>query len=121
MFLTNKILGNPSLILVRRFYRCAMYEKVQQQAAKLVMDLKAKSYQDYLKELNLINLEDRRKRGDLIQVFKLLKGVEDMGNKKSKQEKVSDDMQKYFFINITANSWNNSPNYVVEAPSLSLV
>lgn len=63
-------------------------EKNQQRATKLVIGLKTKIYEDRLKELNLTTLGvvlDRRKRGDLIQVFKLMRGLEDMDIKINKQ------------------------------------
>ena len=46
-------------------------EKVQRRATKLVPSLKNLSYQDRLSELKLTTLEERRKRGDLIQFFKI--------------------------------------------------
>ena len=37
-----------------------------------------KDYHDRLKELGLTTLETRRKRGDLIEAFKIIKGFEDV-------------------------------------------
>ena len=37
-----------------------------------------KGYNDRLKELDLTTLEMRRKRGDLIKAFKMIKGFEDI-------------------------------------------
>ena len=62
---------------------------------KLIPRLRNKPYEECLSELNLFNLTKRRLRGDLIEVFKIIKGIENM------------DMEKYFTIdtsNITRNN-----------------
>ena len=48
-------------------------EKVQRRATKLVPSLRNLPYEDRLRRLNLPTLEERRKRGDLIETFKILK------------------------------------------------
>ena len=45
---------------------------VQRRATKLVAELKEMSYQERLRELNLPTLYYRRKRYDLIQLFKII-------------------------------------------------
>ncbi|KAG0435367.1 hypothetical protein DMUE_4760 [Dictyocoela muelleri] len=49
-------------------------EKVQRRATKLLPSLRNKSYEGWLRELNLYSLEKRRVRGDMIEVWKILKG-----------------------------------------------
>ena len=48
-------------------------EKVQRRATRLVPSLRNVLYEDRLRWLNLPTLEERRKRGDLIGTFKILK------------------------------------------------
>ena len=53
-----------------------LMEKVQRRATKMVRGLKHHSYQRRLKVLGLQTLEQRRIRGDMIEVFKILTGRE---------------------------------------------
>ena len=68
---------------------------VQRRVTKLTPRLRNKPYEERLSELNLFILTKLRLSGDLIEVFKIIKGIE---NK---------DMEKYFTIdtsNITRNN-----------------
>ena len=49
-------------------------ERVQRRATKLIDHLRDLPYEDRLKELKLPSLYYRRRRGDMIQVFKIMKG-----------------------------------------------
>ena len=51
-------------------------ENVQSRAIKMVKEIHHSSYEDRLKKLNLYSLVRRRKRGDLIEVLKILKNRE---------------------------------------------
>jgi len=55
-----------------------LLEGVQRRATKLIFDLKDKCYEDRLRCLNLTTLETRRLRGDLIEVFKIFKGFDNV-------------------------------------------
>ena len=51
-------------------------EKVQRRATKMIPELRHLDYENRLKALDLTTLEVRRLRGDLIQQFKIYKGLE---------------------------------------------
>ena len=52
-------------------------ERVQKRAVKMTNGLQGKTYKEKLKELDLLSLEERRERGDMITCFKIMKGLED--------------------------------------------
>jgi len=55
-----------------------LLEKVQQRATRLMMSDKSLSYNDGLQKFGLTTLETRRLRGDLIEVFKMFKGFDNI-------------------------------------------
>lgn len=55
-----------------------LIEKVQKRATKMIIGDAEVGYEDRLKLLKLTSLETRRLRGDLIQVFKILKGIDNI-------------------------------------------
>jgi hypothetical protein len=112
-------------------------EGIQKRATKMVIELRALSYEDRLKELGLTTLEMRRKRGDLIQIYKIKKGIEDVdiniggGNQGSYQgrrhrEQITREvmgnvpMRNYFLPNRNATTWNLLPSDIVESDSVSV-
>ena len=51
-------------------------EKVQRRATRMVDGYKGLEYEERLKRMGLTKLEVRRERADLLEVFKILKGME---------------------------------------------
>ena len=51
-------------------------ERVQRRATKLIPSIAHLTYQERLIQLNMTTLEKRRERGDMIKVFKILKGLD---------------------------------------------
>ena len=48
-------------------------EKVQRRSSKTPLDMRHKPYEERLKIWNLTSLEERRTRGDLIQMYKIFR------------------------------------------------
>ncbi len=55
---------------------------MQSRATKVILELRDKPYQERLQSLNLYSMEYRRKRGDMIQVYTLLKQIDRIGPSK---------------------------------------
>ena len=110
-------------------------ERVQHRATKMIEGCKSLSYEDRLKATGLMTLEDRRKRGDMIEVFKFLKdinktdsgqwfhlanNVRTRGHRfKLVKNRSRLDIRKNFFSQRVVNDWNSLPEVVVEAESIN--
>ena len=118
-------------------YRCPYYQKdidklerVQRRVTKMIPSLRNKSYEERLSVLNLFPLSQRRIRGDLIQVFKIIKGIDNMdcskyfkidssnytrGNGcKIVVKSFNSHESKKFFFNRVVNLWNGLPRDVID-------
>ena len=110
-------------------------EKVQRRATKLISECSNLSYEDRLEFIGLSTLEARRNRGDLIEVFKVLKGfskvdykhffqLADNGKTRGNKYKLVKsrsrlDIRKHFFSQRVISEWNKLPNSVVEAETVN--
>ena len=56
-----------------------LLEKVQRRFRKMIINMEGLSYEDRLQSLKLWSLEGRRNRQDLIEVFKMAKGMTRIG------------------------------------------
>ncbi|MBN3305559.1 HARB1 nuclease, partial [Amia calva] len=112
----------------------AALEAVQRRATRLIPDLKGMSYSERLRELNLFTLEQRRLCGDLIQVFKIMKGINHI--KPEELFQISRDTltqghiwklgfdafkmenTRHFFTQRVVTIWNRLPGDVAKAENL---
>ena len=111
-------------------------ENVQRKFTKHVKGLQNLSYENRLKKLKLPSLEYRQARGDMIEVFKIVRKYYDYLSTisifKLKNDsrlrghdykicKQATNKSKYqkFFSNRIINNWNNLPNDVVNAKSIN--
>jgi ribonuclease P/MRP protein subunit RPP40 len=110
-------------------------ERVQHRATRLVGEFAGLKYDDRLTRAGLTTLEKRRERGDLIQVFKIIKGFDKVDCNKFFQLAVNSrtrghkykivkvrsrlDIRSKFFSQRVVNSWNHLPAHVVEADSVN--
>ena len=111
-------------------------ESIQRRATKLIPNLRNKTYEERLRELNLFSLEKRRLRGKLIECFKILRGFTNMeiegiltiapelptrGNGlKLRGHRVNLDVTKYFYTNDIVDKWNSLPENVVNSTSIDM-
>ena len=110
-------------------------EKVQRRATRMISSLKGVPYDERLRILNLTTLDVRRVRGDLIQVFKIVHGFDNLEfcdffkfalgrNTRGhclKLQKVCCrlDVRKNFFSQRVVNEWNELPESVVLSNSVN--
>ena len=57
-------------------------EKVQERMIRMLSDVRGETYEERLRDAGLTTLEERRKRGDAIETFKTLKGMNGVNEEK---------------------------------------
>ena len=108
-----------------------MIEGVQKRATKLAPQLKNLNYEERLKALDLTSLESRRLRGDLIETFKMLKGISNINpdqfftldstsrcrghTLKLKKPRANTLYRQSFFSHRVVDPWNALPQKVIDA------
>ena len=102
----------------------------------MIPRLKNKPYEERLKELNLFSLEKRRMRGDLIEMFKIIKGFDNINTEdyitfdrsnitrrrhsfKITGKRFTSNEAKHFFFNRIVNVWNSLPANVVDSKTIT--
>ena len=107
-------------------------ERVQKAATNLVPMLQKYNYATRLRMIGITSLEERRLRGDMIEVYKLLTEKEQIDHrqffnsadtpyglrgheKKLAKDRSRLDSRKFFFSQRVVNGWNNLPAKVVNS------
>ena len=111
----------------------AKLEKVQRDITRKVPGLQGLTYEERLEKLEITSLEERRVRGDVINMYKCIKGKQFVdkenfveltqgktrGHKlKVQKAKGLKDVKKYSFPNRAIDKWNKLPAEVIEASSI---
>ena len=110
-------------------------ENVQRRATKMVKKICKLDYTDRLKFLKLTSLEDRRIRGGLIQVFKIVRSFEEaqlvsglnfaLNRQRSRGNSFQLDLVKnctpryHFLLNRLVDALNKLPDEVVSSSSVN--
>ena len=123
-------------------------EKVQERLIRMTSDVKGKNYEEKLHDAGLTTLEKRRKRGDVIEAFKTIKGfnrvdkdewftfesenarptrsntvVTDEGEKRRKHvmkgEAARLEIRRNFYNVRITKEWNEIPDWVKEKESVN--
>jgi hypothetical protein len=109
-------------------------ERVQRRATRMIEECKGRSYEERLGITGLTNLETRRTRADMLEVFKILTGKEGLEEEtfftrgkgvtrghsmKLYKENCRKDVLKFSFGNRVVNTWNKLPEQVVNCESIN--
>ena len=118
-----------------------LVERVQRRATKLVPGLDGMEYESRLKALNLYSMDERRVRGDLIFMYRLMSGdvnidparlfklnPHNLGDKESRlyntlkvepRSHPNLQIRHTFFTQRVVRPWNSLPEYVVRSENVS--
>ncbi len=109
-------------------------EKVQRRATRMIDECKGKDYETRLVIARITTLEARRTRADLLEVYKILNGVEGIDELnffrrnesrtrghvlKLYKERVNTDILKFSFANRVIDIWNKLPEDAIKAKSIN--
>ena len=118
-------------------------EKVQRRAVNMVSNFKSKDYEKKLAEAGMISLEQRRERGDLIVMYRIMTGKDDVPHTTWFQKMADRDsngvntrtatgalnvlppgqskteVRKFFFSQRVVEKWNKLPDSVKQAETVN--
>ena len=108
-------------------------ENIQRRGKRLIPELKGLSYAQMLQEFKLFSLDYRRKRGDIIQLFKILNNIEDIKpesmfkfstsdtrghNRKLYKPQYNKGSRQHSFCIRTINPWNKLAQKTVDSKNM---
>ena len=112
-----------------------LFEGVQRRATKLIPRLHDLPYEERLRELKLPSMEYRRKRGDMIQCFKIVNGLVRLDvtkiftpiptsstrghHQRILRQRAHTSVRAKSFSQRTIPSWNSLSKHVIDAPSIN--
>ena len=116
----------------------ALIESVQKRAVRMTSGLSGATYEEKLREVGMMSLAERRQRGDMIEVWKLMNGHEkvdvtqilslagqhcerstrSVANLGLVQTAASLDLRKNFFSNRVVTPWNRLDPVIKHAQTL---
>ena len=113
-------------------------EKVQRRFTRLISECKGLSYEHRLKILNITTLETRRLRADLLEVYKIVSGIEGLEigtffefsypsssaktrghSRKFFKHRFKSDIGKFSFGNRVVDIWNGLPEDIALAEGIN--
>ena len=110
-------------------------ERVQKRATRMITECRGKDYEKRLECVNLTTLEMRRERADMLEVYKIMNGLEGLKEKdfftrdrygrrghsfKLYKKRVNLDVAKYSFGNRVCKSWNGLTEDIVTSQSINI-
>ena len=113
-----------------------LLERIQRRFIKMIPACKDLKYEDALKNLGLVTLEEKRNRADLIFLFKMYKGLTQPSfdtlfhlskyegtrghSLKLNKHSTNRDVRHFFFSERVINNWNQLDQNVIDATSVNM-
>ena len=114
---------------------CISIENVQRRATRMEHSIRHLNYSDRLRELGLPSLQYIRARADLIEVYKILNGIDKCDKNKLFQNQLNQrtrghnqklfkhqfrlDLRKHFFLQRVIDDWNSLSENVISSNTIN--
>jgi hypothetical protein len=110
-----------------------LIENVQRRATRMIPELHGQTYEQRLLKVNLTTLETRRLRGDLIEMFKVVKGFDKTNlslttsnssnlrghSLKLFKQRFNTNVGKFVFVNRTVDEWNKLSEDIISCNTVN--